>query len=234
VLALLGGFSAGLVHVVSGPDHWAAVAPLAVDAHAGRGGPRWIPAWRIGAAWGLGHGLAVAAVAALGQAARGRLGMERWSEYAEQFVGFLLVGLALWTWRRSSRLSAHEHVHVHAGLGGHAHLHLHDTAGHEAPHPHPQHRHAHGPAAIAIGLLHGLAGAGHWVAASPTLLLERGEAVRYVAGYWIAAILAMAVFAGLIGRLVEKMGPRALPRLLRGVAILAAGVGLVWIGLAFR
>ena len=227
MLALLGGFSAGLVHVVSGPDHWAAVAPLAADA---RGRARRIPAWRIGAAWGVGHGLAVAAVAALGQAARGRLGIERWSEYAEQFVGFLLLALALWTWRRANHLSAHEHPHEHAGLGGHTHLHLHDGA----EKAQPRHDHAHGPAAIAIGLLHGLAGAGHWVAASPTLLLSRGEAAGYVVGYWIAAVLAMALFAGLIGRLVEKMGPGALPRLLRGVAVLAGGVGLVWIGLALR
>jgi len=44
--ATLAGLAAGLIHVLSGPDHLAAVAPLA----GGRG-----RAWRAGFLWGLGH-----------------------------------------------------------------------------------------------------------------------------------------------------------------------------------
>jgi uncharacterized membrane protein YfcA len=227
MLSLLGGFSAGLVHVASGPDHWAAVAPLAVDAG---GRERRIAPWKVGAAWGLGHGLAVAVVAALGQALAGRFRVEEWSAWAERSVGFLLIGLALWTWRRASTLALHEHRHLHGGAE-HSHLHVHheDRAHLDEP-PAGRHGHAHGLAGVAIGLLHGVAGVGHWVAASPTLLLAPGQAARYVLGYWIAAVAAMALFSTLVGRIAGRRGPGVVRHMLRASAVLAAGVGLFWLG----
>ena len=58
------GLLAGAAHVLSGPDHLAGVAPLAADRPAATGA-----AWpaRIGATWGLGHGLGVAILGVLGQ-----------------------------------------------------------------------------------------------------------------------------------------------------------------------
>src|SRR6187431_1224168 len=50
-------FVAGLVHVLTGPDHLAAVAPLAA-ADRGRG-------WFAGWTWGLGHASGVVTVAML-------------------------------------------------------------------------------------------------------------------------------------------------------------------------
>jgi hypothetical protein len=229
MLSLLGGFSAGLVHVASGPDHWAAVAPLAVDAG---GRQRRVAPWKVGAAWGLGHGLAVAVVAALGQALAGRLHVEDWSARAERSVGFLLLGLAVWTWRRAATLSLHEHRHAH-GASEHSHLHVHHDASGHAEEPHradEPHAHAHGLAGVAIGVVHGIAGVGHWVAASPTLLLTPPQAARYVVGYWIAAVLAMALFSALVGRLAGRHGPGVVRHMLRAAAVLAAGVGLIWLG----
>jgi hypothetical protein len=59
VISLLSGVVAGLIHVVSGPDHLAAVAPLALSSRT--------RAWREGWRWGLGHtsGVLVVALAAL-------------------------------------------------------------------------------------------------------------------------------------------------------------------------
>ena len=54
--AALAGLTAGLIHVLSGPDHLAAVAPLANDRSR---------AWRTGFLWGLGHSGGVFAVALL-------------------------------------------------------------------------------------------------------------------------------------------------------------------------
>ena len=62
--ATLAGLAAGLIHVLSGPDHLAAVAPLA----GGRG-----RAWRAGFLWGLGHSGGVLAVGLLALALRGAL-----------------------------------------------------------------------------------------------------------------------------------------------------------------
>ncbi len=56
MLPALSGFFAGIAHVASGPDHLAAVAPLAI------GKRRSLSAAAIGASWGLGHRLWVALV----------------------------------------------------------------------------------------------------------------------------------------------------------------------------
>ena len=48
---LVSGLFAGFVHVVSGPDHLAAIAPYALDAKA--------RAWRAGVRWGFGHSAGV-------------------------------------------------------------------------------------------------------------------------------------------------------------------------------
>ena len=51
------GFLAGFVHVLSGPDHLAAIAPYAVDGKS--------RAWRTGVRWGLGHAAGVLGVGLL-------------------------------------------------------------------------------------------------------------------------------------------------------------------------
>ena len=47
MLTLLTGFIASVAHVVTGPDHLAAVTPLAIDSRK--------KSWTIGLSWGIGH-----------------------------------------------------------------------------------------------------------------------------------------------------------------------------------
>jgi len=65
-LTVLTGLLAGAFHVLSGPDHLAAVAPLALSSE-GR------HAWREGWRWGLGHTAGVIVVALVALALRGLL-----------------------------------------------------------------------------------------------------------------------------------------------------------------
>ena len=58
MFAFFAGLAAGLLHVFSGPDHLAAVAPLAAD-------ERSRPQWRAGLQWGLGHTVGVLLIAGL-------------------------------------------------------------------------------------------------------------------------------------------------------------------------
>ena len=75
MFAVLAGLAAGLVHVLSGPDHLAAVAPLAADADRSQ--------WRAGLQWGLGHTAGVMVIGLLlisvraGTADRSDLGVQR-------------------------------------------------------------------------------------------------------------------------------------------------------------
>jgi hypothetical protein len=114
--ATLAGLTAGLIHVLSGPDHLAAVAPLA----GGRG-----RAWRAGFLWGLGHSGGVLAVGLLALALRGALPIDALSSWSEP-----LVGIGLWGFARVLRGPIHSHLHVRAaaavgvlhGIAGSAHF----------------------------------------------------------------------------------------------------------------
>lgn len=123
MLALIAGFTAGFFHVLAGPDHLAAVAPLAVDGDRG--------AWRAGLSWGLGHTSGVMLVGLLLLAFRELIPVEALSAASERVVGVALLGVGLWgLWR--ARTSPPRHHHLPAapsfamgtlhGLAGSSHL----------------------------------------------------------------------------------------------------------------
>jgi hypothetical protein len=86
--ATMAGFGAGLIHVLSGPDHLAAVAPLAVG-----NGKR---SWRAGLQWGLGHCGGVLLIGVLALIFREILPLDGISSSAEKVVGVLLIGVGAW------------------------------------------------------------------------------------------------------------------------------------------
>jgi len=120
--ALLAGLTAGLIHVLSGPDHLAAVAPLT--------GGRRVAAWRAGFLWGLGHSTGVLAVGLLALWLRSALPLEALSSWSERLVGVVLIGVGLWGFRRVLQGPIESHVHVHAacavgvlhGIAGSSHF----------------------------------------------------------------------------------------------------------------
>jgi hypothetical protein len=125
LVASLAGALAGLVHVLSGPDHLAAVAPLASD---GRG----TSSWRAGALWGFGHSAGVIVVGLIALLLRGWLPIESLSSWSERMVGVVLIGIGLWGLHRAFRHRVHTHSHTHTpaafgvgvlhGLAGSSHL----------------------------------------------------------------------------------------------------------------
>jgi hypothetical protein len=104
--ALLAGLTAGLIHVLSGPDHLAAVAPLT--------GGRRTAAWRAGFLWGLGHSTGVLAVGLLALWLRSALPLDALSSWSERIVGVTLVGIGLWGFTLVLRGPIHSHLHVRA------------------------------------------------------------------------------------------------------------------------
>lgn len=204
---------AGLVHVVSGPDHLAAVAPFAV-----RGGPG---IWRVGLRWGLGHAAGTVLVGALALAARGALPLEALSAWSERLVGVVLIAIGLWAIRSLLRARVHTHEHVHDGVR-HAHVHVHGDGA--VDHSHGAHRHGH--SALGIGLLHGVAGGSHLVGVLPAMALgSNAAAAGYVAAYAggsIAGMTAWALALGWLGDRTTDVG-----RLYRGLGWASAGAALL-------
>jgi len=119
---VLAGLAAGLVHVLSGPDHLAAVAPLATDPDR--------PHWRAGFQWGLGHTTGVLAVGLLLIWLRALLPIEALSAYSERIVGVVLIGIGVWGVVRARSPRRHAHPSAGAsfamgtlhGLAGSSHL----------------------------------------------------------------------------------------------------------------
>jgi len=226
--AIIAGLSAGAIHVLAGPDHLAAVAPLAAD--------RTHRPWTAGLLWGLGHAGGVVVVGGAALLLREVLPVERLSGWSERLVGLVLIAIGAWGIRQATRQRVHVHEHQHDGRR-HAHVHAHArTANHEAPHAHgaaAAHVHVHAKAAFGVGILHGLAGSAHFLAILPALAFaDRATAVAYVAAFGVGTVAAMTVFAALIGwmaRRFSQTGPRLYRGLLFAFGIAAIAVGIVWL-----
>ncbi|MEM7679165.1 MAG: hydantoin utilization protein A [Myxococcota bacterium] len=194
VLAVATGLLAGGVHVVSGPDHMAAVLPFAVDA------PK--RALRLGLLWGVGHGVGVLVLGALFVVLRQVVDVEQISHVAEGLVGVLLVVLGLWALHRSRLVVVHHHPHAHgeeapAPADHHAHPHVHfndPTVGRDGHIEEGRHRFHH-HSTVGFGFIHGLAGAGHLVVASPVIALGAWGAGVYLISYLVGGMGAMTAFA---------------------------------------
>jgi hypothetical protein len=109
MFAFLAGIAAGLLHVFSGPDHLAAVAPLASDRERGH--------WLTGLQWGIGHTMGVLLIAALLLLVKEQLPLEAISAYSERIVGASLIAIGSWgVWRAFQRhRQPRNHSHSHAG-----------------------------------------------------------------------------------------------------------------------
>jgi ABC-type nickel/cobalt efflux system permease component RcnA len=220
MISILPGFLAGLIHVVSGPDHLAAVGPLAV-----KGCQR---AWLAGLRWGIGHALGVAMMGAGSLLLREMMPIELISSWSERLVGALLIGIGLWGFRRALRNHVHAHEHIHDGER-HVHVHVHTHC-----HKRGETRtHVHSHAALGIGTLHGLAGGSHFLGIMPALALPSlTNAVSYVLAYGAGTIAAMSTFSTLVGLVAarcEISGGLAYRRLMSVCSCAAVAVGCAWL-----
>ena len=217
----LTGVLAGLVHVLSGPDHLAALAPFTVDKPA--------RALRVGVQWAIGHSAGVALIGVASLLLREMIPLDLITTYSERAVGLLLIGIGLWGFKKAFATRIHAHHHTHDGEP-HTHIHVHRT-GHGHREQAPVHFHTH--AALGIGTLHGLAGGSHLFGVLPALALpSRLGAVTYLACFGLGTLLGIGVFSTLLGRFSERFGGTsgsAYRYLMGGCASAAVVVGSLWL-----
>src|SRR5687768_9195055 len=215
MLTLLTGGLAGVFHVLAGPDHLAAVGPLALEGRR-RG---WLAGWT----WGIGHASGVVVVAALAVLLRDLLPpIETISAWSERLVGAALIGVGFWALRRSAHVGHAPHVH-----GATAHDHLHVQAG-----PAWIRRLGHAHASFCLGVLHGVAGSSHFVGVLPALALPtRAAALTYILSFGIGTVAAMTAFAAVAGRASSFSRPHspAYRALMATAAVAAIVVGGLWL-----
>jgi hypothetical protein len=209
MLTVLSGALGGLVHVLAGPDHLAAVAPLAIAGER-RG-------WMAGFTWGIGHTAGVVVVAVLAVLLRDSLPpIDLIASWSERLVGGALIAVGLWALRRGLRIGTA--AHAHRGVA-HAHLHV-QRAGLVA-------RLGHAHASFFMGVLHGVAGSSHFLGVLPALALPTtGAALTYIAAFGAGSIAAMTGFGAAVG---AAPGPRTHRAFMLTAAAMAFAIGGIWL-----
>jgi sulfite exporter TauE/SafE len=220
------GFVMGLRHAFEA-DHLAAMATLATRS----GGPRF--GLLHGAAWGLGHTVTLLLVGGSCLLAGAEV-PERWAARLELLVGFMLLGLGADTLRRMRRARLHAHVHEHRDGKAHWHVHRHQPAAHDDPaaHEHP-HRAALPVRALAVGLVHGLAGSAALLLLTLRTVGSFWPGIAYIALFGLGSILGMAGLSAVIAmpmRAAAEGVTRAqgLIEVVVGIATMAVGIRVIW------
>mmetsp|Transcript_24858 Transcript_24858/g.54166 ORF Transcript_24858/g.54166 Transcript_24858/m.54166 type:complete len:232 (+) Transcript_24858:212-907(+) len=219
--AVATGFAAGMLHVVAGPDHIAALAPLAVRNRA--------HAMRTGSTWGAGHGTGVLILGGVGIWFKQHLDIDFLSRWSEVFVGFLLIGIGLWAARQTYVLHKQGFGRdwtagkLEAGNLSEKENKLQQRE--EAALAPRQHALA---AAFGVGVLHGAAGTGHLFGVLPSLALPPLQAASYLISYLVAAVLAMTGVGFMLGSIGDYGGPKMILRMMGISSLVAIGVGILW------
>lgn len=214
------GFAAGSIHVLTGPDHLAAISPLAIENRT--------KASMVGFKWGIGHTGGVCLLGFISLILRELIPINFISGYSERLIGIILIGIGLWGLRNVYYNKIHIHTHEHDG-NKHIHFHSHKK---NTPHETPR-AHFHTHAAFAVGIMHGFAGTSHIFGILPALAFtSRTDAVFYLLFFGTGTISAMTAYAAVIGYLSDKLEGRGtiiIQRMLGGFCAAAIFIGFYWI-----
>ncbi len=220
-IPLFAGVIAAILHVISGPDHLAAVTPFAIESKK--------KAWKVGLFWGIGHLLGMLSIGVLFLIFKELIPVEKISMHSEKMVGIILIGLALWIFYKifkDEKYHEHTHIHVEGNPIIHEHPHIHEEIGSEIKkhsgigyevgevirnHPHihqteKSHIHSNSAlkqgiiASLSVGFVHGLAGVAHFLLFLPVIgFASKLESAKYIIGFGIGTLAAMISFAFVIG-----------------------------------
>lgn len=228
MIQLFSGIIAAALHVLTGPDHLAAVTPLAIESKKG--------SWGIGLFWGLGHIVGMLLIGILFLLFKEYIPVEAISHHSEQIVGIVLVGIGVWAIIKViyKRIPKHKHPHYHEQPEPHIHIHSHPHSNeHEHTHTHSKVVRQNKITALGVGTLHGFAGISHLVLLLPTLALPSVfDSVLYLLGFASGTLIAMILYAFILGYIGQRSDHAGKPiffniiRLIGG--LLAIAIGIYW------
>jgi ABC-type nickel/cobalt efflux system permease component RcnA len=229
MLQFLTGVLMSSVHVVTGPDHLAAVTPLAIENRK--------KAWHIGLFWGIGHVMGMLLIGLFFLALKEIINVEKISSYSEYLVGIVLIGIGIWAILKTIRHFHFHHIHPHFHDKPvpqvHIHRHAHDNEA-DHTHTHQKTNRQNSITALLVGTLHGFAGISHFLLILPTLALPTiTDSVLYLTGFAVGTILAMVSYALLMGVVAVKISDFPNSKTFRNLRIfaglIAIGVGIFWL-----
>ncbi len=185
---LLFGFLIGMRHALEA-DHVAAITILATRARNLR---QILP---LGVMWGMGHTLTLFAFGSIIVMLNLHLSQDI-TLILEALVGVLLVILGGDVIYRLIKKRMHFHVHAHADKGRHFHAHFHEN---EKNHEASTHNHKHFKEmpmrALAVGMIHGLAGAAALVLLTMQSMESVSAKIIYISLFGIGSIAGMGLLS---------------------------------------
>lgn len=231
-IPLIAGTVASMLHVISGPDHLVAVTPLVIETKR--------KAWKIGLTWGFGHLLGMLLIGILFLLFKDLIPVNRISQYSEQLVALVLIGLGFWAFYRIfNEKKHHRQPHIHIEEKSYIHIHEHhhkDSGSHQHTHQSPVNQNI--VSSFGIGFLHGLAGIAHFLLLLPALSFETNtEGIQYIIGFAIGTVFAMTAYALILSKITSysKEGHNAI--FFKGVrfagGLFAIVIGFYWLYLTF-
>ena len=207
------GLSAGIIHVVSGADHLVAMAPSSIT------NPK--SALKNGVSWGIGHSSGIIILSILAIFIKDIIPLERFSSFAEFFVGISLLIIGVIAIRNSRNFGIHSHQHEHNNGVTHKHYHYHQNKN-----LHNKNSHA----LTGLGLLHGIAGGSHLVPLIFVITIPDIQgAILYLFSYLIGSLVIMSLFTYLISISTLKFGRSQLKGLIAFAGGISFSVGIFWI-----
>jgi ABC-type nickel/cobalt efflux system permease component RcnA len=231
IILFLTGLVASATHVVTGPDHLAAVTPLAIDSHK--------QSWKVGFSWGMGHTIGMLLIGALFLLFRKIFPpVESVEKYSDQIIGLLLILLGTWAIARTRLRHRHgnmPHTHFHTKPFLYAHFHKHSHQKNNT------HEHQHTPpvkqnalTALLIGIVHGFSGFSHLVALLPLLALPTmWDSVTYIVAFALGTVLVMTGVAFILGFVAFQSFRKQKQQFLKWFTFtggaLSIVVGIIWL-----
>lgn len=197
---------------ILGPDHLAALLPPSV-------GQTFLGGMKIGAVWGLGHGISATMLGLAAFFLKGRIGLkikylQGLSTLAESAVGIslLLIGA----------IGIKENIESREG----------DDSNGAVVAPLKSLK-----AIFANGFLHGFSWDGAPSVAPALAMTTWSSALSFLVAYCVGTMLAMSVTAGVVGESSLRIGkavnsPTFTRNLSFGSSLLAIGIGIFWIAQA--
>lgn len=221
-----GGLLGGALHAIAGPDHLAALLPKCC-------GQRWYRAGRIGALWGMGHGVSATILGLLAFGLKNRISsiasvsniLHGASSFMEIAVGLSLIFIGVLgikearEWEEEIESLSPQSLSAAAA----------DTGVKTA-----QKR-----AVVFNGVLHGFSWDGAPSLAPALAVATWRGSVSFLLAYAVGTMSAMAVTTTLIGEGTRRAGeifhrPDIPQKLSFASSILAIGVGVIWCFLALK
>jgi len=224
---LFAGIIAAMLHVISGPDHLAAVTPFAIESKKN--------AWKVGLFWGIGHLLGMLSIGVLFLLFKDLIPINNISKHSEQLVGIVLMILGLWIFiKLFNDDKKHRHLHVHSNGNPiiHKHSHIHTT---EKKHTHKHPNLKQGVIASAsVGFIHGLAGVAHFLLFLPVIgFTSKLDSSKYIIGFGIGTLAAMIAFSMVIGNIADYSKKGHNETFFKGIrlasGLFALSIGIYWV-----